>query len=76
MAKYTKKICFDLPIDTYNRLDKVLAWGERNRVMVHIVEWMLEKIDKHGQIALLLFLRNGDLSSICNLPEKEDGTDR
>ena len=73
---YNKKISLILPIDTYKRLDKLFERGERNRVMVNVIDWMCDMIEKHGRAALIVFLRDKEFSSVVRMREGgEHGND-
>lgn len=62
--KLTHKLGIIIPIDLYNRLSRCFEWGERTRVITRILEWTCEKVEKHGKEALIVFLREGDLSEL------------
>lgn len=64
---YTKKISLILPIDTYKRLDKLFERGERNRVMVNVIDWMCGKIERYGKNALIIFLRDKDFDEAVRM---------
>lgn len=62
-----KKISILLPIDTYKRLDKLFERGERNRVVVNVLDWMCGKIERHGKDALIIFLREKDFDDVVRM---------
>lgn len=62
-----KKISILLPNDTYERLNKLFERGERNRVVVNVLDWMCEKIERHGRDALIVFLREKDFNEVVRL---------
>lgn len=64
---YTKRISIAVPVNIYNRLNKTLQWGERNRILLRLIEWMLDKIDNHGKDALILLLRESDLNDLLKM---------
>lgn len=61
---YNHRLSIVVPNDLYDRFYKQFEWGERNRVLVKVIEWIVNKIDEHGRDALFLLLREGDLDSL------------
>lgn len=68
---YYKKISLLIPNDTYERLNALFERGERNRVMVNVIDWMCDKIETHGRAALIVFLREKDFGEIVELGRED-----
>lgn len=64
---YTKRVSIAVPTPIYERLNTTLQWGERNRILVRLIEWMLDKIEAHGKEALILLLRESDLNDLLSM---------
>jgi hypothetical protein len=45
MANY-RRVSIQVDEELYQRLNKLFEWGERNRVLVNVLEWLCEKIEK------------------------------
>ncbi|MEG0755886.1 MAG: hypothetical protein RR450_05780 [Oscillospiraceae bacterium] len=67
-----RRIAVDLDEPTFHKLDKMFQYGERNRVMQHVILWLIEMYEEHGDNALLIFLRTNDYKKLLqlNLPEE------
>lgn len=71
---YNRKISILLPEDLAVRLDRLFERGERNKVMVRVISWMCDKIERFGNDALILFLREDDLGKVVKMgAEEKDG---
>lgn len=71
---YNRKISILLPEDLAIRLDRLFERGERNKVMVRVISWMCDKIERFGNEALILFLREDDLGKVVKMgAEEKDG---
>lgn len=64
---YNKKISLILPIESYKRLDKLFERGERNRVLVNVIDWVCDMIERHGRDALIIFLRDKDFTPVVGM---------
>lgn len=71
------KIGVRISPELYKRLNKHFEWGEKSRIITHVLEWMCDKVEELGPGALMVFLRGGDLLDIIKKEEeKEDGDNR
>lgn len=75
--EHYKRIAVLVPIELYHRMNRCFEWGERNRTLVRMIEWLCEKIETHGQSALMLILREGHLDDLVKkgLSSLENGED-
>ena len=60
--------------ELYQRLNRLFEWGERNRVLVNVLEWLCEKIEKHGRNALVVLLREDKFDELVTM-RRHDGND-
>lgn len=70
---YYRKISIQVPEELYERLQKNFEWGERNRVLNRVLEWLCEKIEKHGSNALAVLLREDKFEALVQMRRPEDG---
>lgn len=73
---YTRKLGVLVPVDLYERINKCFEWGERTRVLNKVLEWVVEKIEKHGKGALVILLREDNFDELLKTMEKKDGYDK
>jgi len=59
--------------ELYQRLQRNFEWGERNKVVHRVLEWLCEKIERHGRDALVLILREEDFTELANLKGGPNG---
>lgn len=69
-----RRISIQVDEELYQRVNKLFEWGERNRVLVKVLEWLCEKIEKHGKNALIILLREENFNELITM-RKEDGND-
>ena len=78
--EHYKRLAIMVPIDLYYRMNRCFEWGERNRTLVRVLEWLCEKIETHGTAALMLLLREGKLDELVKkgtvLEGERDGNNR
>lgn len=68
---YNRRLSIVVPNDLYEKFYKHFEWGERNRVMVKVIEWIVNKVDEYGRDALFLLLRDGDLDQLVKLSQDQ-----
>lgn len=68
----SRRIAIQVDEELYQRLNRLFEWGERNRVLVNILEWLCDKIEKHGKNALILVLREDNFDELVRMV-KTDG---
>lgn len=66
MAHY-RRISIQVDEELYQRLNRLFEWGERNRVLVNVLEWLCEKIEKHGKNALIILLREETFEELITM---------
>lgn len=71
--KLMRKVGVIVPADLYDRLSRAFEWGERSRVLTRVLEWMCEKVEKHGKDALILFLREEDINAAVKMGTNLEG---
>lgn len=54
---FYRNLTVRVPNDFYDKLNETFEWGEKNRVILAVLEWVVEMIEKHGTEALIIFLR-------------------
>lgn len=64
---YNHRLSIVVPNDIYERFYSQFEWGERNKVLVKVVDWITHKVEEYGQDALFLLLRDGDLDQLIKL---------
>lgn len=69
-----RRISVQVDEELYQRINKLFEWGERNRVLVKVLEWLCEKIEKHGKNALIILLREDNFNELITM-RREDGND-
>lgn len=69
-----RRISIQVDEALYQRLNNLFEWGERNRVLVNVLTWMCEKIERHGKKALIIFLRENNFNELISA-EGKDGND-
>lgn len=75
MSNY-RRISIQVDEELYQRLSKCFEWGERNRVLTRMLEWLCEKVERHGKNALVVILREDDFGELVNMGVKKDGDDQ
>lgn len=70
-----RRITIQVTSDLYDRVWACFQWGERNRILVAMLEWLCDKVESHGNEALLLLLREQDFDSLVKMREDENGND-
>lgn len=70
----SRRISIQVDEELYQRLQKCFEWGERNRVLVRVLTWLCEKIEKYGQNALVVLLREDKFDSLVKMRDS-DGND-
>lgn len=73
MADY-RRISIQVDEELYQRLNRLFEWGERNRVLVNVLEWLCEKIERHGRNALVVLLREDKFDELVAM-RRHDGND-
>lgn len=73
MANY-RRVSIQVDEELYQRLNRLFEWGERNRVLVNVLEWLCEKIEKHGRNALVILLREKTFDELITM-RRSDGND-
>lgn len=73
MANY-RRVSIQVDEELYQRLNRLFEWGERNRVLVNVLEWLCEKIERHGRNALVVLLREDKFDELVTM-RKHDGND-
>lgn len=68
-----RRISIQVDEELYQRLNRNFEWGERNRVLVNVLEWLCEKIEKHGHNALIVLLREDKFDELVSMRRLEDG---
>ena len=69
-----RRISIQVDEELYQRLNHLFEWGERNRVLVNVLEWLCEKIERHGRKALVVLLREDKFDELVRM-RIEDGND-
>lgn len=69
-----RRISIQVDEELYQRLNRLFEWGERNRVLVNVLEWLCEKIERHGRKALVVLLREDKFDELVRM-RREDGND-
>lgn len=69
-----RRISIQVDEELYQRLNRLFEWGERNRVLVNVLEWLCEKIERHGRKALVVLLREDKFDELVRM-RREDGDD-
>ena len=69
-----RRISIQVDEELYQRLNHLFEWGERNRVLVNVLEWLCEKIERHGRKALVVLLREDKFDELVRM-RREDGND-
>lgn len=69
-----RRISIQVDEELYQRLNRLFEWGERNRVLVNVLEWLCEKIEHHGRKALVVLLREDKFDELVRM-RREDGND-
>ena len=69
-----RRISIQVDEELYQRLNRLFEWGERNRVLVNVLEWLCEKIERHGRNALVVLLREDKFDELVTM-RKHDGND-
>lgn len=69
-----RRISVQVDEELYQRINKLFEWGERNRVLVKVLEWLCEKVEKHGKNALIILLREDNFNELITM-RREDGND-
>ena len=69
-----RRISIQVDEELYQRLNRLFEWGERNRVLVNVLEWLCEKIERHGRKALVVLLREDKFDELVHM-RREDGND-
>lgn len=67
----TRRISIQVPEELYQRLGRCFEWGERNRALLRLIEWVCEKIEKHGKDALIIFLREDEFDKLVKMTKDE-----
>lgn len=75
MSNY-RRISIQVDEGLYQRLSGCFEWGERNRVLTRMLEWLCEKVERHGKNALVVILREDDFGELVNMGVKKDGNDQ
>lgn len=73
MANY-RRVSIQVDEELYQRLNRLFEWGERNRVLVNVLEWLCEKIEKHGRNALVILLREETFDELITM-RRNNGND-
>lgn len=66
MSNY-RRISIQVDEELYQRVNHLFEWGERNRVLVNVLEWLCEKIEKHGKEALIVLLRDKHFEELVKM---------
>jgi len=61
-AKYTPRLSVEVSPETYTRLTNRIPWGLKGKIMVILLEDLLDLIEEHGDI-ILAGLINRSLSA-------------
>lgn len=69
-----RRVSIQVDEELYQRLNRLFEWGERNRVLVNVLEWLCEKIEKHGRNALVVLLREDKFDELVTM-RRHDGND-
>ena len=69
-----RRISIQVDEELYQRLNRLFEWGERNRVLVNVLEWLCEKIERHGHNALVVLLREDKFDELVTM-RKHNGND-
>ena len=69
-----RRISIQVDEELYQRLNRLFEWGERNRVLVNVLEWLCEKIERHGRNALVVLLREDKFDELVTM-RKHNGND-
>lgn len=72
---YQRKIGFLVTEELYNRFCRQFEWGERSKIFVRVIEWLTEKVEKHGKEALVVLLREENFDKLVKML-KEDASCR
>lgn len=67
--QHYRRVSIQVPEELYQRLNKAFEWGERNRVLTNVLEWLCEKIEKHGKNALIILLREETFEELLTMRE-------
>lgn len=59
-----RRISIDVSEDLYNRLNRVFEWGERNRALTGILEFVVRAMEEKGVEALAVFSRTGKYTDL------------
>lgn len=74
MSNY-RRISVQVDEALFQRLNRCFEWGERNRVLTRMLEWLCEKVELHGKNALVVILREDDFGELVVMGVKKDGDD-
>lgn len=69
---YTRKLGILIPVELYERVNKCFEWGERTRVLTRLLEWVVEKVEKHGKEALIILLREDKFEALLKKSEEKE----
>lgn len=69
-----RRVSIQVDEELYQRVNKLFEWGERNRVLVKVLEWLCEKIELHGRNALIILLREETFDELITM-RKDNGND-
>lgn len=77
MAKktYNRKVGFYVSEELYQRLNHLIEWGERTRVLTKLVEWLCDKIEKHGTSAYVVLLKEDEVDQLLETKKSKEQKD-
>lgn len=72
-----RRLSLDITEQLYDRLNKNFEWGERTKVVIGLLEYACDMVEKKGPEALAVFLRAGDFASLSRkvVEESSNGND-
>lgn len=70
-----RRITIQLTNEQYERLNGVFEWGERNRVLSNLIEWLCDKVEVHGKNALIILLREQKFEELVTMSKKKEEGD-
>ena len=68
-----RRLSLSISEELYQRLNNCFEWGEKNRVLTRVLEWVCDKVEQHGIGALLYLLREADIDNLANFKKDEEG---
>lgn len=66
-----RQINIEVSEELYQRFNRCFEWGEKNRTLVKVLEWLCDKVERKGIHALLYLLRESNIDSLAKLEDGE-----